>query len=214
MVTRLSALYLQPMKHLSRIKRAALAAVFLACAAFASRGYAVPVTGAINFAGNVNLNNSSAGNSTMVTGWHGLGTGGNPQVQGSSGSFATFAPPGTTATFFAPWSFNSGPIPAFWTAGGFTFNLISSIMESQGFGPGGLGFVTAGGTGMISGNGFTPTSGTWSFSTQDPGTPGTGGLTFSFSAGTNALPEGGTTLALLGIALIGVELVRRKMTVA
>ncbi len=85
-------------------------------------------------------------------------------------------------------------------------------MESQGFGPGGLGFVTAGGTGMISGNGFTATLGTWSFSTQDPGTGNP--PTFSFSAGTNALPEGGTTLALLGIAVIGVELLRRKFAVA
>ncbi len=202
------------MKNKLKLLTAVFAVALLTCAVFAPQAHATAVSGAINFQGSVTLNNTSAGNSTTVTAWSGLGAGGKPQVSGSSGSFAAFAPPGSAVTFFAPWSFNSGPIAGFWTVGGFTFNLASSTMLTQGFGPGGLGFVTAGGTGTITGNGFDSTPGTWSFSTQDPGTPNGNITTFSFSAGTNALPEGGTTLALLGSALVCVEVIRRKLAAA
>ena len=202
------------MKHRSKIILAAFSVALLACAAFAPQTHAVQVTGAINFAGSVQLNSPTAATATQVTAWSGLGQPGNlPQVQNSSGSFAIFAPAGTNATFFAPWNFNSGMIVNFWQAGGFTFTLTSSMILTQGVGPGGLGFVTVGGMGIISGNGFDPTSGTWSFSTQDPsaGVP----PEFSFSAGTNSIaPDGGTTVALLGLALVGVEALRRKLKIA
>ncbi len=203
------------MKNKFKLLIAVFAVTLLTCAVFAPQAHATAVSGAINFQGSVTLNNTSAGNSTTVTAWSGLGQPGNkPQVAGSSGSFAAFAPPGSAVDFFAPWSFNSTSIPGFWKVGGFTFNLTSSAMLTQGFGPGGLGFVTAGGTGTITGNGFDSTQGTWSFSTQDPGTPNGNVTTFSFSAGTNALPEGGTTLALLGSALVCVEVIRRKLAAA
>jgi hypothetical protein len=119
------------MRHRSKIILAAFSVALFACAAFAPQSQAVPVTGSITFAGTVELNTASAGTATTVTAWHGLGAGGNPQVQSSSGSFALFAPAGAAGVFSAPWSFNSGPIMAFWTAGGFTFSLTVSTIMAQ-----------------------------------------------------------------------------------
>ena len=131
---------------------------------------AAQITGEITFTGSVNLNTASAGTATAVTGWHGFGGVGNPLVVDASGDFAPYVifyplPGYTTGIFQAPWFFNSGPVPAFWTAGGFTFDLTSSAIISQGGIPPG---VVVTGSGFISGNGFDITPGVWGFSTQDP----------------------------------------------
>jgi hypothetical protein len=57
------------------------------------------------------------------------------------------------------------------------------------------------------GNGFDPTFMTWSFTTQDPrtGRP----RVFSFSAASGSVPDGGSTVALLGLAIVGVEALRQ-----
>jgi hypothetical protein len=70
-------------------------------------------------------------------------------------------------------------------------------------------FLVIQGTGILSGNGFDPTPGTWSFTSQSPDAGGV--FSFSASGGFQAVPEGGTTLALLGVAFIGVELFRRRV---
>ena len=49
----------------------------------------------------------------------------------------------------------------------------------------GNGFVSVSGTGTITGNGFDPTPGTWTFTTQNPPANGV----FSFSASTTAVPS-------------------------
>jgi VPDSG-CTERM motif len=64
------------------------------------------------------------------------------------------------------------------------------------------------GTGTLTGNGFDPTPGAWEFTSQSA--LGRRHLTFSFSADTSAVPDGGSAVALLGIALVGVEALRRK----
>src|ERR1043166_2586625 len=85
---------------------------------------AAKISGEITFTGAVNLDSPSAGTAKAVTGWHGFGGVGNPVVVDADGDFLLFCTPGvTTGSFAAPWFFNSGPVPAFWTAGGFTFNL-------------------------------------------------------------------------------------------
>ena len=68
------------------------------------------------------------------------------------------------------------------------------------------------GTGFVSGNGFDVTPGSWSFtSTQSNG--GTSRL-FSFAANTTAgghpAPDSGSTVALLGAALMTVAALRAK----
>lgn len=61
------------------------------------------------------------------------------------------------------------------------------------------------GTGKFTGAGFDDTAATWtaSFNTQSG--------TFSFSASSGSVPDGGSTVALLGCALVGMEVFRRKV---
>jgi len=175
----------------------------ISCALCVQQAQAVPlpITGAITFAGGVTLNSGSVNTASQVLTW--LDESGDmPTVQSASGSFAGLD--GATATFAFPWSFNSGPIAAFWTVGGFTFNLIASTIISQM----GDGFLAVSGTGTISGNGYATTTGvTWNFTVQDDASNGV----FSFSGGSEAIPDGGPTVALLGLALAGIESIRRKL---
>src|SRR4249920_2377063 len=117
------------------MKKASKITVLIA-AAFISAGvtlHAAGITGEITFTGGVSLDTKSAGTATMVTAWHGFGGVGNPVVVDADGDFLLFVTPGvTTGAFQAPWSFNSGPVPAFWSAGGFTFDLTSSEIVMQG----------------------------------------------------------------------------------
>src|SRR4029077_5236950 len=123
------------------------------------------------------LNTTSVNTATQVTNWLN-GTGALPTVVSRSGSF-TSVPVGATVTMAVPWNFNSGPVLSFWSVGSFTFNLTASSVVTQA-----NGFLTVSGTGTISGTGFTPTPGTWRFSTQNPPANGV----FSFSASTTANP--------------------------
>ena len=187
----------------------------ISCALFSQQAQAVPITGHITFAGSVSLNTSSAATATAVVagGWHSADGSGMPTVQSRDGSFAAFVANNAPVTFTAlQWNFNSGPVTNFWTVGGFTFNLTASSITSQGGVPGVSGFVAVSGTGTISGNGFDSTFGTWNFSSQDPsaGQP----PVFSFSAATGAVPDSGSTVAFLGLALAGVEALRRKIGTA
>jgi hypothetical protein len=160
--------------------------------------------GVITFAGGAELGDihgnpvNSVNDATQVIGW--LDEGGNrPQVQSVSGVFAQFATVGAFVDFTPTWSFNSGSITAFWTVDGFTFDLIASNIVFQGD-----GFLGVFGTGTITGNGYFG-HGTWRFSTQDDPANGV----FSFSAST--IPDGGATVALLGLSLAGIEGIRRKL---
>jgi hypothetical protein len=159
---------------------------------------AATITGAITFSGGVTLDTASVVTATKVTSYT------NPIVQSRSGDFGGIAL-GTAVSIVAPWSFNT-PTPGinnFWQVGGFTFNLTQSSIAFQ---TAGLLGVT--GTGFISGNGFTATAGTWTFTGSDPGagTP----LVFSFQAANGTVPDGGTTVMLLGAALTGLGLLKRR----
>lgn len=81
----------------------------------------------------------------------------------------------------------------------FDLQSITSIDET---GPG----LILTGTGILTAPGFDPTAGVWSFSADSA----TGGR-FTFSSQTAAVPDGGTTLMLLGAALSGLGLIRRKI---
>src|SRR6266496_222124 len=131
--------------------------------------------------GTVELNTASSGTATAVTVWHGIGGVGNPKVLSRDGDYATFVATGDPVTLVAPWSFVSGPVAGYWSVGGFTFDLIESHIFSQGGNPPG---AVVQGTGTITGNGFDPTFGYWSFSTQDPSAQGL----FSFSAAALTVP--------------------------
>jgi PEP-CTERM motif len=191
----------------SRISRkilATLTAGLFSVALFGQTVQAVPINGTISFTGTVELDTSSASTATAVTAWHGLASGDLPQVENRDGDFTAFVNRGDGTTFHAPWSFNSlSTISGFWTVDGFTFDLLNSHITNQGGSPG-SGFVTVVGTGTVSGHGFDPTAGTWSFTTQDP----SASSQFSFSAST-AVPEPGT-LTLLAVGAGGLISSRKR----
>src|SRR6266404_8619706 len=189
------------MKTLTKTILAVLATGLISCALFSQQAQAGMITGTITFGGSVNLNTASAGTATAVTGWHGFGGVGNPLVVDADGDFLTYVTPGVSSAVFAtPWSFNSGAVANFWSVGGFTFNLVASSIFMQGGNPAG---VVVTGYGWITGNGFDPTYGAWAFSTQDPSVGQT--ARFTFSAATGNVTDSGSTVAFLGLALIGVE---------
>src|SRR6266852_4029324 len=72
------------MKNLSKT---ILVIAIITSGLFCQHVQAVQITGNITFAGTCSLNTKSASTATMVTGWHGLGAGGLPQVLSHDGSF-------------------------------------------------------------------------------------------------------------------------------
>lgn len=181
----------------------------------ATQVHAVPVTGSIGFTGGATFNTSSASTATQVTSWV------SPQVTLDSGVFAVpsvFAITPGTAVAFAPgaWNFNTTtPINSFWSVGGFTFELLSSSVTSQGGTPGSSGYVAVSGTGIVSGNGYDPTSMSWSFTSQDP-KAGVAPDSWTFSAsgttsGGTGVPDGGSTAMFLGAALSGLAFLKKKV---
>ena len=192
-------------------KMTKLASVVAVTVALAQSLQAVPVTGSIGFSGvGVTFNTGTAATATAVTSFIA------PAVSGISGSFAApspFAVANGTPVVFNPatWNFASGPVASFWQVGGFTFNLLSSSLTAHGGTPGVDAFVVVNGTGTVTGNGYTPTQMSWSFTSQDPAS-GSNPTSWSFSASANSqVPDGGATVILLGIALSGVALLRKKL---
>lgn len=189
------------MKNIFKIGGAAAVAL-----ALAQEVQATPVTGSIGFGGTVTWDTQSAATATEVTAWQ------NTQALSDNGTFASFITPIAPVTFTSSaWTLNdAATINNFWQAGGFTFQLLSSSITTQGGSPGQTGFVVVNGTGIVSGNGFSPTTLSWSFSAQDPKS-GTAPDRWTFSASANSVPDGGATVLLLGIALSGVALLRKKL---
>jgi hypothetical protein len=172
---------------------------------------AVPISGSVTFAGGVTLDSgSTVAGATKVTAWASPA----PFIVSSGGNLS--APTFTPATFATPWTFTAAT-PALWSylatdLDTFTFSLNagSTVVFT---GSGLTESVTVTGNGTITASGpvaFDPTVGTWSFTTQNPS--GAGGV-FSFSAASGIpTPDGGTTILLLGAALSGLGLLRRKLT--
>jgi hypothetical protein len=90
---------------------------------------------------------------------------------------------------------------------GFSYDLDTSTVVLQN-----ADFLIITGTGTIMGNGFDATPGTWSFTSQSPDANGV--FSFSASGDFQGVPDGGITAALLGVSLVGMELLRRKFFVS
>jgi hypothetical protein len=190
------------MKNLTKTMLATLATGFISCALFSEQAQATAIQGSINFAGSVQFDTNFVNATTVVTWFDINGNAGFSSVAaGGTGDFAGIAP-GTQATMAQPWIFNpSTPTPSLWSVGGFTFDLLTSTVVTHN-----AQFLTILGTGIVSGNGLDPTSMEWSFTSQN-----LGGTIFSFSATGVAVPDGGPAVALFGIALVGIEVLRRKL---
>ena len=195
----------QNQKERNKMKKTILAvlATGFSCALLVTQqAKAVPTTisGELDLGGSVSYDSTSLASAKEVKTWYNVfGTAGLSSVTGATGDFSGIAL-GSDATMTAPWVFGSGQ-PALWSVGGFTFDLLTSAIVSQS-----STFLNITGTGTISGNGFLNTQGVWSFTS----TSANGGTSvkFGFTASTVA-PDGGSAVALLGIALAGIEGVRR-----
>jgi hypothetical protein len=177
-----------------------LASGLLASGMFSQQAKAAPIQGSIDFGGVVTFNTTSLATATRVNLWN------SSFVLQDSGDFATFVAPGANVTMAAPWIFNpSTATPSLWSVGGFKFDLTSSVIVTQT-----ATFLNITGVGTISGNGFTPTPGNWSFTASNSN--GSSNATFGFQSQTAAVPEASTVLlfAIGGLGLIGRRLVGKK----
>jgi hypothetical protein len=184
---------------LSKTLLAILTTGMLSCGLFSQQAQATAINGNINFAGSVTFSTNSLLTATTVTSWI------NAHVEaGGTGDFAGI-PMNTPVAVTAGWAFSpSTPTPGLWSVAGFTFDLLSSTVTQRT-----ASSLTVEGSGIVSGNGFDPTAMTWAFTTQNAG--GRTRAIFSFSANGNAVPDGGSAVALLGLALTGLEVLRRKL---
>jgi len=182
------------MKSIAKIMAVAAVAVALTQTVQASL-----INGTIGFSGNAVLNagTEAAATGVVLNGWN------NVVVGSDSGSFSSVAV-NTPVTLLSPWTFNSGPLANFWSVGGFTFNLTSSsIFSSAG------GFLNVVLAGTVSGNGFTATPFNGTFQVADPAANGTTSFTARLSF--NSVPDGATTVLLLGATLSGLAFAKRKL---
>lgn len=186
------------------------AAAVIACSVFSHQASADPITGDIDFAGQATFNTNSLATATQVINFQPFSGGPNQSatVTSATGSFATTVANGSLASFPNIYTFNpSSAVTPLWTVGGFTFNLLTSTIVTQN-----SMMLIITGSGILTGPaGFDPTPGLWAFTSQQAN--GGTATSFSFSANTAAagVPEGGTTVALLGIALLGVVGLHRKL---
>ena len=176
---------------------AGLAAMVIA-GGFALSAQATPITGILNIAGTADFNTNSLTTASAATFTDVIVLGGN------SGTFAGFAV--GTPVVMASYTFDPSTITnGLWSVNGFTFNLTASTVQL----PRTATFLSISGTGTITGPaGFDPTQGMWAFTSQNAS--GRPHDTFSFSANTEAVPDGGMTLALLGAGLMGIAAFRAK----
>ena len=174
----------------------------LSAALVASEAQAVMVDGAITFAGGAKFDTTSLATATRVNLFK------NVKVMSEDGDFTAFVADDDPVTMAVPYIFTpSTPTPALWSVGGFTFDLDGSTVVLQN-----ADFLIISGTGTLTGNGFDPTEGTWSFTSQSPSANGV--FSFSASGDFNGVPDGGSTVALLGLGLTCVWVIRRKFVTA
>jgi hypothetical protein len=173
------------------------------------------IDGTLVFTGGSTINSSTANTATGITAWQLMPT----TLVSEDGTFTTLGSPLPDATILAPWTFGTPVSPNVFTdfisIGAFTFDLTSSWIESQG-----SGSVTVDGTGWLHESSFETTAATVSFTFTDPLTPSITGRLHQqtvlqsrmdhFTGTITALPDGGTTAALLGGALIALALVSRR----
>ena len=185
-----------------------MASVAAAVLALTQTMQATQLTGNIGFTGQVELNTSSPATASAVTSWIA------PEVEGTSGAFTVIAN-NTPVTFTSStWNFNTPftltGINPFWSVDGFTFVLQSSYILSQGGTPGSTGYTVVDGSGYVSGNGYSQTEMSWNFTISDPPANDTT-PSWTFQASADSVPDGGATVMLLGIALSGVGLLKKKL---
>lgn len=157
---------------------------------------ATTISGGLSFAGNYTPNTSDLTTATSITF-------GSTFVTSANGTFAIFAP-GTSVTMASPLAINPTvtPVLSLWSIGGFSFDAFSLVQSAQT-----ASTLTLTGTGVIhNGNPADDAAAQWiaTFNTLSD--------TFSWSASTGTVPDASSTLMMLGGALSGIGMIRRKLS--
>jgi VPDSG-CTERM motif len=171
--------------------------------------HAVPITGHISI-GTAGGGVLWSGNTSDVNTITSIITFGSAEVTDRSGSFTTTIANGNLVTMGQPLDFVTPTIiNPLWSVGGFSFTLSPPISITRVNNADPIpDTLRLAGQGYITGPaGFDATIGGWTWSGELNGVS-----TFTFSSTTLAgVPDGGTTVALLGAALSGLALLRRKL---
>ena len=177
---------------------------------------AVLLTGDVTINGNVRYNTTNLATATQAIEFGlvdaGGVFGGFPTVVSNSGSFVLLAPVSTPVVFSTPINLNSGAAQLLYTLpSGLAFTLTSSTIAGQS-----ASFLNVNGVGTLTAPGFEATPGLFTFSSTSAG--GAQQATFGFTSNTatrpNGVPDGGSAVALLGLAMVGLEGLRRKLQTA
>ena len=181
---------------------------------------AVPITGSISFNGNVTPFVNSTGTGTLATDYsmaHSLVFGQTFVSAGADGAF-TAVPQNSQVVLFSPLRINPPGLPTppttpLWATaiGGFSFTLIT-LTEDILVSP--FNTLTLRGTGLLSdGNPLDNNTGTWvaTFTTAHSAAGATFSWNSSSSGDIRGVPDGGSTIMLLGCGMLGLALWGRKV---
>jgi hypothetical protein len=196
-----------------------LAVSLLGTGMFNQQSHAALIVGEVAFENGDAILNNTIATATAVTGYSGT-ISVNPNAIVTNGDYPTT---GDSAVNFAPFTFSPSlspnPVSPMWTFTSgldtYFFDLTSVSIAFQGT-VAGTSYLDLAGKGMLyiqlTSNGsniFSPTNGNFAFDIQSAS--GNAQDTFEFTASNAALPDGGWTVALLGMSLGGIEVLRRKM---
>jgi VPDSG-CTERM motif len=179
----------------------------ISCALCVQQAQAVPISGGISFGGGFTPNTGDLNTATSLS----FGTFPDIFVTSVSGSYSSvptgaFSPPSLTQNpvTFDPFNLPITPLWSFTYLGvTYSFDLLSGFIFDRG-----TDTLTLIGSGllMISGGGYDPTAASWILTANQAAG------TFSFSSSNGAVPDGGMTVVMLGLALCGIGMIRRKLT--
>jgi hypothetical protein len=190
------------------------ASLLLAVTGFALNLQAIPtsISGNISLSGTVSIDGTSFVTATRFTSFESVFVGGESALSGdyvgTSGAAVTITP----YTWSPPTA--STPVSPLWTfmSGGNTYSFDLNVLHMDYASPTGL-LLSGLGTARITGPGLEKldTTGHWDFSAQTLGLS-----TFTFSSTTTvptSVPDGGSTVAMLGATMLGLGWMKRKSIV-
>ena len=171
--------------------------------AFTTSVQAVSINGSIAFNGTATFNSTPISGATSFTslspGFTAFG-----QQTGDYSSVPNFYSASFTPFTFSPTAASVTPLWSFTYSGDlYEFNATSMTSSFDAV----RNIWNIGGAGTASITGFTPTTGTWNLSAGNQGAS----FFFGSAAVVSGVPDGGMTLAMLGLALSGLGLMRRKL---
>jgi hypothetical protein len=199
------------MKKSINMMVAVLAVALLGCGVLCEQAQAIPINGSIEFFGSAKPSGASPGSPITVAftnPWHALAAIGDyagvPSNTAATFSNLSFTGDGASAALTAS-------VPALWS---FSFGGISYSFDLQTLSNGHTdsGSMSFSGNGLAHASGFDDTAASWAL--QGSGQSFAFTLSTSTTTALGAVPEGGTTVALFGIALVGIVTLRRQLRLA